>query len=108
MVILSFRNLMNHSSNDLLDFWELFDFLNKDEFIEFLSDYHQVKGKKLITLKEENNILFKISVYEIYNYDNVSNYCKKFIYNTFIKGWEQNKVKNNYIDYILEELKNYQ
>ncbi len=98
---------MNHSPNDLLDPWILFEWLNQEEFIEFLSDYHQVEVNQLINLKEENNILFKLSIYEIYNYDNVSIYCKSFIYDTFIKGWEQKKKKNNYIDYILKELKNY-
>ena len=98
---------MNQSFNYLLDSWEYFEWLNKNEFIEFLSDYHQVKGNQLIFIKERDNILFKISVYEIYNYNNVSKYCKRFIFDTFIKVWEQKKIKNNYIDYILEELKNY-
>lgn len=98
---------MSYNCNDLLDAWELFECLNKEEFIEFLSKYHQVRGNKLITVKENCSILFKISVYEIYNYYKVSKYCKSFIYYTFIKRWEQNKNKNYYIDFILKELENY-
>ena len=94
---------MNKNFNDLIDPCELFEWLNKDEFIEFLSDYHQVKARELISIKKNSNILFKISVYEVYNYNNVSTYCKKFIFDTFINSWEQKKIKNNYIDYILEE-----
>ena len=99
---------MDDYSNDRINFWELYNFLNKEEFIELLSKYHQVDGQQLIMIKANQDTLFKISVYEIYNSSSTSIYCKKFIYDTFIKKWQQsNKDYSKYIDKMLIDLEEY-
>lgn len=99
---------MDDYINDRINFWELYNFLNKEEFIELLSKYHHVDGQQLILIKANQDILFKISVCEIYNSPGTSIYCKRFIYDTFIKKWQQrNKDYNKYIDKILIDLEEY-
>ena len=67
---------------------DLYLFLNKEEFIEALSRYFNVKPKNLLFLKKYYINKYKQAIIDIYIYGLISDPCRIYIYHTFIMNLE--------------------